>query len=210
MMLEISTPDPTGTRTPSAAAWIGAGGGLAMLLTAVAFAGQGLGRHGVELGLRLTARLAFLPFWPAYAAGALVTLFGSRFASVKRRARELGLAFAAVMAVHLGLVSALCAIGAAPSARVFLIFGPGAACALLLAVASIESVGQTIGPAGWWILRNVAMNYLAFDFAVDFVRRQPPTSAMQALMYLPFAAFAVLGPVLRLAAWVKLRVRAAP
>jgi hypothetical protein len=210
MMLEVSTPDLTATRTPPAAAWIGAGVVLALLLTAAAIAGQGLGRHGIELGLRLTARLAFLPFWPAYAAGALVTLFGPRFSPVKRRARELGLAFVAVLAVHLGLVSALCAIGAAPSAHVFLIFGPGAACTLLLAAASIEPVGQAIGPAGWWGLRNLAMNYLAFDFAVDFVRRRPPTSVAQALMYLPFAAFAVLGPALRLAAWIKLRVRPAP
>lgn len=209
-MLEIPTADLPATRAPPAAAWVGAGVILALVLTAAALAGQGLGRHGIELGLRLTARLAFLPFWPAYAAGALVTLFGRRFAPLKRRARELGLAFAAVLAVHLGLVSALCAIGAAPSAHVFLIFGPGAACALLLAIASIEPVGHAIGPAGWWVLRNLAMNYLAFDFAVDFVRRQPPTSLAQAAMYLPFAAFAVLGPVLRLAAWLKLRVQPAP
>jgi hypothetical protein len=208
-MLEVSHRGLAATRPllPPRTAWAGAGLVLALLLTAAALVGQGLGRPGIELGLRLTARLAFLPFWAAYAGGALVVLFGQRFAPVKRRARELGLAFAAVLAVHLGLVSALCAIGAAPSARVFLIFGPGAACALLLAVASLEPVGRAIGPAGWWVLRNLAMNYLAFDFAVDFIRRQPPTSAMQALMYLPFAALAVLGPALRLAAWIKLRLR---
>lgn len=208
-MLEVANSKLAATRPLLAppTAWAGAGFGLALLLTAAAIVGQGLDRPGIELGLRLTARLAFLPFWAAYAGGALVVLFGQGFAPVKRRARELGLAFAAVLAVHLGLVSALCAIGATPSAHVFLIFGPGAACALLLAIASIEPVGRAIGPAGWWGLRNLAMNYLAFDFAVDFVRRQPPTSVVQALMYLPFAAFAVLGPALRLAAWIKLRVR---
>lgn len=208
-MLEVANSKLAATRPLLAppTAWAGAGFGLALLLTAAAIVGQGLDRPGIELGLRLTARLAFLPFWAAYAGGALVVLFGQGFAPVKRRARELGLAFAAVLAVHLGLVSALCAIGATPSAHVFLIFGPGVACALLLAIASIEPVGRAIGPAGWWGLRNLAMNYLAFDFAVDFVRRQPPTSALQALMYLPFAAFAVLGPALRLAAWIKLRVR---
>lgn len=208
-MLEVSSRKLAATRPllPPRAGWASAGVVLALLLTAAAVVGQGLGRPGLDLGLRLTARLAFLPFWAAYAGGALVVLFGRRFAPVKRRARELGLAFAAVLAVHLGLVSALCAIGAAPSAHVFLIFGPGAACALLLAIASIGPVGRAIGPAGWWVLRNLAMNYLAFDFAVDFVRRQPPTSAVQALMYLPFAAFAVLGPALRIAAWIKVRVR---
>lgn len=210
MMLEVSPHDLTATRAPPAASWIGTGFVLALLLTATALAGEGLGRHGIEFALRLTARLAFLPFWLAYAAGALVALFGARFAAVKRSARELGLSFAAVMTVHLGLVIALCAVGATPSAHVFLIFGPGAVCALLLAIASLEPVGRAIGPAGWWILRNLAMNYLAFNFAVDFIRRQPPNLVTQPLMYLPFAAFAVLGPGLRLGAAIKLRLQPAP
>lgn len=195
---------PQAPPTTSRAVWAGTGFALALLLTAATLVGEGLGRAGIELGLRLTARLAFLPFWPCYTGGALVVLLGQRFAPVKRRARELGLAFAAVLTVHLGLVAALCAIGAPPSAHVFLVFGPGAVCALLLTIASIDAVGRAIGPAGWWVLRNLAMNYLAFDFALDFVRRQPPTSVVQAVMYLPFAAFAVLGPALRLAAWTKL------
>jgi len=196
---------------PSTATWIGAGFVLAMVLAGAASAGVGAGRAGIELGLRLTARLAFLLFWPCYAAGALVILFGARFLPIKRRVRDLGLAFATVLAIHLGLVSALCAIGATPTVGVFIIFAPGAACALLLAIASIGAVGKAIGPAGWWVLRNIAMNYLAFDFAVDFVRRQPLVSVSQQLAYLPFAVFAVLGPALRLLAWLKLRMaRVAP
>jgi len=208
-MLKISRPELDVQRTLLTprqavnAAWPLAGLALALTVTAAAIAGEGLGRAGLELGLRLTARLAFLAFWPCYTAGALVALFGLAFEPLKRRARALGLTFAVVLAVHLGLVFALCAIGAPPSARVFIIFGPGAVCALLLATASLESVSQAIGSRGWWILRNVAMNYLAFDFLVDFTRREGFTSIRGSVEYLPFAAFAAAGPALRLAAFLK-------
>jgi hypothetical protein len=183
---------------------------LAILMAAAALAGEGLGRAGLELGLRLTARLAFVAFWPAYTAGALVVLFGRSLEPLKRRARTLGLTFAAVMAVHLGLVSGLCAIGSPPAIRTFIIFGPGALCVLLLALASLEPVSRAIGSRGWWILRNVAMNYIAFDFVVDFAR--PLNSAKGVMAYLPFLALALAGPALRLAAYFKVRrssVRAA-
>jgi hypothetical protein len=186
--------------------WSAAGVVLALLLTGGALAGAGLDRAGVELGLRLTARLAAVAFFPSYAAGALVALFGQRFAPLKRRARALGLAFAAVLAVHLGLVAALCAIGAAPGARVFLIFGPGALCALAMAAASLEPVARRLGPASWWLLRNVAMNYIALDFAIDFWRREPLTSQRGLIEYLPFAVLAAAAPTLRLAAWLKQRL----
>lgn len=191
---------------PSTTAWVSVGFALAVVLAGAAIVGLGLGRTGIVLGLRLTARLAFVLFWPCYVGGALVALFGPRFLPIKRRARDLGLAFAAVLAVHLGLVAALCAIGHAPSVQVFIVFGPGVACAALLALASIESVGRAIGDTGWWVLRNIAMNYLAFDFAFDFVRRQDLNTVAQQVAYLPFAALAIVGPTLRLLAWLKVRM----
>jgi hypothetical protein len=189
--------------------WAATGFALALLLTAVAVFGQGLGAAGLGLGLRLTARLAFAPFWLCYTAGSLVVLFGPVFMPVKRRARELGLTFASILAVHLGLVAAVSAIGAAPSARVFLRFGPGAVCAALLAIASNEQVGRAIGPGGWWMLRNLAMNYLLFDFAIDFVHRRAPRSLVEAIAYLPFAGLTLLAPGLRVAAWTKRRLHRA-
>ena len=192
---------------PPAGPWAAAGLGLALLLTAAALAGAGLDRSGLGLGLRLTARLALLAFWPCYAAGALVALFGRRFAPLKRRARALGLAFAAVMAVHLGLVAALCAIGQAPGVRVFLLFGPGAVCVLLLAAASHPRVSRAIGAPGWWALRNLAMNYILWDFLLDFTRRAPLASARGLAQYLPFAVFTAGAAALRLAAAVKPRRR---
>jgi hypothetical protein len=192
-------------RAPGALAWSGSGAALALLLTAAALAGTGLRPSGIVLGLQWTARLAFVAFWPCYAAGSLVVLFGRWLAFVKRRSRVLGLTFAAVMAVHFGLVAALCAIGAAPPVQVFLIFGPGALCVLLMAVASIGAVGRAIGPAGWWWLRNVAMNYLLIDFWIDFAHREPLTTHLGLVQYLPFAVLTATAAVLRLAAWLKTR-----
>jgi hypothetical protein len=185
--------------------WICAGFALAIVLAGTAAASLGLGQAGIKLGLRLTARLAFLLFWPCYAAGALVVLFGPNFLPLKRRAKALGLAFATVLAVHLGLVCALSALGSPPASRVFVIFGPGVACASLLAIASIDAVGRAIGAPGWWFLRNIAMNYIAFDFAVDFVGRRHLDSVLHQLEYAPFAALTLLAPVLRLLAWLKVR-----
>jgi hypothetical protein len=72
---------------------------------------------GFSLALRATARWAFLLYLPAYVGGPLTSLFGSAFLPVRQRAREFGLAFASAMIVHLGIVVCLCAIGAAPPAR---------------------------------------------------------------------------------------------
>jgi hypothetical protein len=207
-MLNVSGPslrtDPAG-RPHEAAGWVLTGTGVALTLAAAAVADKGFDRAGLELGLRLTARVAFLAFWPAYSASALVKLFGGRLEPLRRRARALGLTFAAVMAVHLGLVVGICAIRAPPPARVFIIFGPGVAFILALAGASVRSISQAISPQGWWILRNVGMNYLAFDFLVDFTDSEPLSSAMGLVEYVPFAALAAAGPALRLAAYLKQR-----
>jgi hypothetical protein len=209
-MLQVETPQAAladRLAPPPAALWAAAGFGAAALLTTTALAGGGLGRDGLVQALRVTARLAFAPFWPCYTAGALVVLFGPRFLAVKRRARALGLAFASVMTVHLGLVTALCAIGAPPSEHLFVVFTPGAACVALLATASIPRVGRAIGPGAWWALRNLAMNYVLYDFAIDFTRREPLTSPKGLVEYLPFALLTAAAPALRAAAWLKARRR---
>ena len=193
-------------RPPPVAAWAASGLALAGLLAGASLLGAGIDKSGLELGLKLTARLAVLAFLPCYAAGSLAILFGMRFDPLKRRARALGLAFAAVMAVHLGLVAALCAIGQPPALRVFLIFGPGAICALAMTLASIGPVGRAIGPSGWWGLRNLAMNYILLDFAIDFWRREPLTSPLGLVGYLPFALLVAVAPLLRLGAWIKQRL----
>ncbi|HEX4182876.1 MAG TPA: hypothetical protein VHY34_06440 [Caulobacteraceae bacterium] len=164
----------------------------------------GFGRDATVIALRLTARVGFLLFWPSYVGGALATLFGDGFAPLRRHGRELGLAFTAVLAVHLSVVAWLCWIGAAPSLRVFIIFGIAAIWVALLALASIGPIGRAAGAVGWWVLRNIGMNYIAFAFALDFLKRPPRHIGPAYLLgYIPFALLAVLGPALRLLAWLK-------
>jgi hypothetical protein len=131
------------------------------------------------MALLVTARLAFLLFWPAYAGSALVSLFGPACRQLQRHGREFGLAFAGVLLVHLGLVMWLCLIGAAPSESTFVFFGIAVVWAYLLALFSIGSMQQLIGAKGWWLLRMVGMNYVAYAFAIDFLRPDFHSSVMQ-------------------------------
>jgi hypothetical protein len=202
-----SSSDPR--RAEDATAWVIVALGAALLLVAATETVIGPGERGTVDGLRLTARLAFLFFWPSYAGGALAALWGDAFRPLKRRARALGLAFAAVLAVHLSLVAWKCWIGAPPPMLTFVIFAPAAAWTGLLALASIERLGHAIGARGWWILRNVGLNYVAFAFAYDFLRPSSKPTLVHLIEYGPFAAFALLGPLLRLAAWWKGRFRGA-
>jgi hypothetical protein len=160
----------------------------------------GTGERGVHMGLLGTARLAFLLFWSAYVGGALVALFGSAFQPLRRRAREFGLAFAAVLSVHLGLVAWLCLIGAVPSTKTFVLFGTAAVWVYLLALFSINGLQHRLGPMGWWVLRAIGMNFVAYAFAKDFFRNGLAGGIANVVLYWPFAALAVIGPGLRLAA----------
>jgi hypothetical protein len=65
---------------------------------------------------------------------------------------------------------------------------------------SIDRLQHLVGPKGWPLLRTVGLNYIAFAFAVDFLRYPPHVSAEYLIGYLPFTVFSVGGPMLRLAA----------
>jgi hypothetical protein len=159
----------------------------------------GTGEKGLHGALLTTARLAFLFFWPAYASGALASLFDSIFRPLKRFARECGLAFASVLIVHLALVTRLCLIGSAPPLTTFVIFGTAAAFAYMLAFFSIPRVQHALGPQCWKTLRIIGMNYIAFAFALDFLKHPLGGGILHVLEYAPFAALAIAGPCLRLA-----------
>lgn len=184
------------------ALWMGIPVAAALGLAAGVLAIVGADDQGIHLALLATARLQFLLFWPAYVGGALAGLFGSAFAPLRRHAREFGLAFAAALAVHLGLVAWLCAIGDVPPARTFVLFGAAALCVYLLALFSVGRLLQLLGARAWLLLRFCAMNYVALAFAADFLRNPLAGDIAHALFYWPFMALAVLGPVLRGAAIV--------
>jgi hypothetical protein len=177
--------------------------GLAALVLVI----LGPGVRGTIVALKLTARLSFLLFWSAYTAGAMAALFGPAFEPLKRHAREFGLAFASAHLVHLALVAWLTYIGAAPARGVFVFFGVAALWIYLLALFSISRLQQALGSKGWWFLRVVGLNYIAYAFAKDFLGDQQIGNIKYMVGYLPFAVLSVVGPLLCLAAFVQRAVR---
>jgi hypothetical protein len=188
--------------SPDAARWMMVSFVAALALSAAVLVLQGPGEHGIHTALFLTGRLNFLLFWPAYAGGALASLLGRALAPIRRYGRVLGLGFATALAVHLGLVAWLCAIGAAPGLSTFLLFGIAAAFAYLIALFSIARLQRALGATGWRLLTGIGMNVIAYAFAVDFLDGPLSGGAAHVALYLPFAILSVVGPALRLAAFV--------
>jgi hypothetical protein len=190
---------------PSGSVWMGFAALATAILAAAALAKFGHGRDGTETALRLTARLGFLLFWPSYVAGAIATLFGERWRPLTRRARVLGMSFAAVLTVHLTLVAWICWIGAAPPLQTFVIFGIGAVCAYALLASSFDMVRRAMGPEIWRRVQSVGASYILFAFAFDFFRPQPLKPLAFLVGYLPFDVLVALAVALRLLAWRKRR-----
>jgi len=188
---------------PVGVVWIGGAFCAALGLAGVALAALGPGEQGTDVALQMTARLSFLLFWLAYTGAALTTLFGPAFAPLKQRAREFGLAFASAHLVHLALIAWLVNIGASPSRGTFVFFGIAVLWTYLLALFSIVPMQRMLGSIGWWLLRLVGLNYIAYAFAVDFLRVSPVASLKYVTGYLPFAVLCLVGPLLYLAAFMK-------
>jgi hypothetical protein len=189
---------------PAAGYWMAAALVVSLALAAIVLAIAGAGQHGTELGLRVTARWCFLLFWPAYAGGALARFCGPRFAVLPRQGRVFGLAFAAALTVHVGLVLWLMAVAADQRAPM-LLFWAGVACTYALALLSLPRLRGWLGPRVWRIACEGAMQYIALVFAVDFIVE--PLRANGAdkypLTYLPFVVMLVGGALLRLAARIR-------
>jgi hypothetical protein len=188
-------------RSRPAKFWIGAGLAANVFLAAIILVASGAGIHGTQTALAATARVAFLWFWAAYAGGALTTLFGPAFLPIKQHGRELGLAFAAALLVHLMLVSWLCWIGAAPAVSVFMFFGTAAGFTYLLALFSFGNLHTVLGSKGWHLLRIIAMNFILYAFLTDFMRNPLNGGVKHIVEYLPFVVMGVAAALLRLTAW---------
>lgn len=182
--------------------------GVAFGLAAVVLAILGTDPKSLRMALRVTARWAFVLFWVAYAGRAMATLFGRAFAPLARRGREFGLAYAAAMLVHVGIVLWIFQLTSrAPlSGNSLLFFVIGIVWTYLLAVFSFGRLVEALGPTGWRILRIAGMNYILLAFASDFVPVviRPGTAQhygfWQSVAYVPFAAMCVAAPLLVLAA----------
>lgn len=178
-----------------------------LVLSAGVLAALNTQANGTDAALMATGRVSFLLFWLAYAGSAMGALFGPVFQPLKRYGRAFGQAFAAAQLVHLGLVAWLCWIGAAPGRQTFIFFGVAVVCVYLLAFASVARLPQMLGAKPWWLLRTVALNYILYAFAVDFLNDPLGGGMRHVVAYLPFAALAVAAPVLRIAAFMLLAVK---
>jgi hypothetical protein len=166
---------------------------VAVLLSAVTLAVFGLNEHGLDAALILTGRWGFLLFWPAYAGSGVFAVFGRRFGIFRRYVREFGLSFAAAMLVHVGLIVLLCLIGAAPGTDLFVFFGIGLLFTYTLALFSFGALQRKIGRTSWWLLRTVALNYIAYAFATDFLFGLTSRGPKHFVLYAPFALLSVMG-----------------
>jgi hypothetical protein len=192
------------SRLTGAPAWMAAAFAVSLALAAIVLAVFGAGESGTALALRVTARWCFLLFWPAYAGGALAKLCGPRFGALARHGREFGLAFAAALSVHVGLVLWLITV-AADQRMPMLFFWAGVLCTYGLALFSLPRMRDWLGPRLWRLLCEGALQYIVLVFADDFIVE--PLRANGAdkypLSYLPFAAALVGGVLLRAAAQVR-------
>jgi hypothetical protein len=198
------------------AAWvwmIGALGG-ALALAGAVLAGYGTGPQGIGQAVRYTARWSFLFFWLSYTGGALAILFGPAFAGLARRARALGLAFAAALQVHIGLVIWLgVVIGQIPlQGGILLFFLIALFCTYLLVLLSFGIGTRNLGPL-WRPLLFLATTYILLAFGRDFVPGAFYLNVQHWLLfveYVPFALLSLIAIPLRLAAFLRQRFESSP
>ena len=192
---------------------IGALGG-ALALAGAVLAGYGTGPVGIGQAVRYTARWSFLFFWLSYAGGAMAILFGSAFAGLARQARALGLAFAAALQVHIGLVVWLgIVIGQIPlQGLVLWFFLVALFFAYLLVLLSFGIGMRTLGRL-WRPLLFLGTTYILIAFGRDFVPGaldQKTQHWLYAAEYVPFALLSLIAIPLRLAAFLRQRFELLP
>jgi hypothetical protein len=192
--------------------WMGAAFVASLGLACMVLAVKGISRESLVIALQLTARWSFLLFWMAYTGSALVTLFGPSLAPLAKHGRELGLAFAAALLVHLGLVAGLFLLTRRPplTGLLLLFFLTGMFWTYLLAVFSFGGLAKALGSRGWRAIRMVGMNYILCAFIFDFVRvaiHSPVHYGLWRLIqYAPFAAMCVSAPIFVFAAAMYRRI----
>jgi hypothetical protein len=182
---------------------VGAFGGALALAVAV-LAADGTGPDGLGLAVRVTARWSFLYFWLSYAGGATAVLFGPAFAGLARVARSSGLAFAAALQVHIGLVVWLGVVTHRIPLQggVLWLFLVALIVADLLALLSVGIGIRRLGRL-WRPLLLLGTTYILIAFGRDFVLGALDATArswLKAAEYVPFALLSLIAIPLRLAA----------
>jgi len=188
-------------REAGAGLWLGAAFCAALAVAVVALTAFGPGERGTGIALRVTGRLSFLLFWPAYAGAATAALFGPRFGILARHGRNFGLAFASAQLPHLGLVVWIGLIShqsVVEAAMTF--FAVGIVWTYVLALSSVERVYNALSPNLWRVLRTVGLEYIALVFFADFVIGPIQHGVGHPIQYVPFAILLIIGSLLRIAA----------
>ena len=139
----------------------------------------------------------------------MAILFGPAFAGLARSARNLGLAFAAALQVHIGLVVWLgVAIGQIPlQGGLLLFFLVALFFAYLLVMLSFGIGMRTLGRL-WRPLLFLGTTYILIAFGGDFVLgalNQKSQHWLYAAEYVPFALLSLIAIPLRLAAFLRQR-----
>jgi hypothetical protein len=189
--------------------WIVGAVGGALVLAGAVLADYGTGPDGIGQAVRYTARWAFLFFWLSYVGGAMAILFGPAFAGLARSARNLGLAFAAALQVHIGLVIWLgVVIGQIPlQGELLWFFLVALSFTYLLALVSF-GIGMRYLGRLWRPLLFLATTYILIAFGRDFVLGALDQNVRYwryAAEYVPFALLSLIAIPLRLAAFLRQR-----
>ena len=185
----------------------------AALIAGLSFGIWGAGSDGLQHFTRYTARLAFLIFIVAFAAGALAQLFPSEGTRWLRRTRRyIGLSFALAHFIHLGaLTGFFISIGETPDTVTIIGGGLAYVFVSLMALTSNDWSVRKFGPVVWRRLHLIGSYYIWLIFMNSYLgrvfREAPPEPR---IIFIATAAlgFAALG--LRIAAWAKKRRKSAP
>jgi hypothetical protein len=181
----------------------------ALALAGAVLADYGTGPDGIGQAVRYTARWSFLFFWLSYVGGAVAIVFGRPFGGLARSTRKLGLAFAAALQVHIGLVIWLgVVIGQIPlQGGVLLFFLVALFISYLLALLSFGVGMRKLGDL-WRPLLLLGTTYILIAFGRDFVLgalNQTNQHWPYVMEYLPFALLSLIAIPLRLAALLRQR-----
>jgi hypothetical protein len=144
-------------------------GAVALGLAALCLALAGTDQEGTAVGLRATALLSFPFLVGVYAASALAALWPGELSEwLLPRRRLLGLAFSAVLTVHLVLIAHLLSLPPDPPPTV-LGLTPGFVAYLFLAamaLASFSRIAKAIGPARTRLLFRVGLHWVFAIFTL--------------------------------------------
>lgn len=148
----------------------------------------GTGKHGLGIGLRVTAQISVILFSLAFSAAGLFKLNRNPFTTwLRRNRRYVGVGFAVTHFIHLGLIGWVALAYPNPffaerGATEFL--GGGIAYAFIAAMTatSFDRTARMLGPKRWRMLHLAGGWYIWFIFAQRYVK-----TAVVDPFYIPLA-----------------------